>query len=74
VSRNSGIWRQQGLPVFQSHMKSNGHVSAKKQLLRMATEIRQAGTLGLNGIFYAVSEVGGAVLSVAVGASNPFLS
>jgi hypothetical protein len=55
-------------------MYYNGHVSAKKQLLRMATEIRQAGTLGLNGIFYAVSEVGGAVLSVAVGASNPFLS
>jgi hypothetical protein len=36
----------------------------------MTTEIRQAGTLGLNGIFFAVSEVGSAVLTVAVGTSK----
>lgn len=38
----------------------------------MATAIREAGTLGLNGIFYAASAVGGAVLTVAVGTPVPF--
>ena len=37
----------------------------------MATEIRAAGNLGLNTIFYALSTVGDAVLTVAVGTLNP---
>jgi hypothetical protein len=41
------------------------------QRAQMASAIREAGTLGLNGIFYAASAVGSTVLTVAVGAPVP---
>jgi hypothetical protein len=61
-------------PKVQRISDADTMFDPKKQPLTMSTEIRQAGTLGLNGICYAVSEVGGAVLSVAVGALEPFHS